>query len=96
MRLLLAVGSITTLEILLDEMMVRSWPGGTEARVLSIVEDSEVPLETWRAEGYGVTAVRHEMRRRGDQITTLASLSKTRRTNWRKHPLGERSEVALH
>ena len=72
MKLLLAVDSITTLDILLDEMMNRSWPIGTEARVLSIVEDGEVPLETWREEGYGVAAVRQEMRRRGEQITALA------------------------
>lgn len=72
MKLLLAVDSITTLDILLDEMMTRSWPSGTEARVLSIVEDGEVPLETWREEGYGAAAVRQEMRRRGEQITALA------------------------
>jgi nucleotide-binding universal stress UspA family protein len=72
MKLLLAVDSITTLDILLDEMTNRSWPIGTEARVLSIVEDGEVPLETWREEGYGVAAVRQEMRRRGEQITALA------------------------
>src|SRR6185437_106807 len=72
MKLLLAVDSITTLDILLDEMMTRSWPSGTEARVLSIVEDGEVPLETWREEGYGVAAVRQEMRRRGEQITAQA------------------------
>jgi hypothetical protein len=45
MKLLLAVDSTTTLEILLDAMMARSWPVGTQARVLSIVEDGEVPLE---------------------------------------------------
>lgn len=72
MKLLLAVDSITTLEILLNEITARSWPVGTEARVLSIVEDGEVPLETWREKGYGVAAVRHEMRRRGEQITALA------------------------
>src|SRR6185295_13122464 len=72
MKLLLAVDSLTTLDILLDEMMTRWWPIGTEARVLSIVEDSEVPLETWREEGYGVAAVRQEMRRRGEQITAQA------------------------
>lgn len=72
MKLLLAVDSITTLDILLDEMMTHAWPIGTEARVLSIVEDGEVPLETWREEGYGVVAVRREMRRRGEQITALA------------------------
>src|SRR5688572_9090396 len=72
MKLMLAVDSITTLNILLDEMTNRVWPIGTEARVLSIVEDGEVPLETWREEGYGVGAVRQEMRRRGEQITALA------------------------
>lgn len=72
MKLLLAVDSITTLNILLDELAARSWPNGTQARIVSIVEDGEVPLETWRAEGYGRDAVRHEMRRRGEQITVLA------------------------
>ena len=72
MRLLLAVDSITTLEILLNEITARSWPTGTEARVLSIVEDGEVPLETWREHGYGVAGVRQEMRRRGEQINVLA------------------------
>ena len=87
MKLLLAVDSITTLNILLDEMMTRSWPSGTEARVLSIVEDGEVPLETWREEGYGVAAVRQEMRRRGEQITALAID--------RLHALGIHAEVTV-
>lgn len=56
MKLLLAVDSITTLDILINEMMTRSWPSGAEARVLSIVEDAEVPLETWSEKGYGVAA----------------------------------------
>jgi nucleotide-binding universal stress UspA family protein len=72
MKLLLAVDSITTLEIILDAMMARSWSVGTQANVLSIVEDDEVPAETWREEGYTVGAVRKEMRRRGEQITALA------------------------
>jgi nucleotide-binding universal stress UspA family protein len=72
MRLLLAVDSVTTLDILLAEILTRSWPSGTEARVLSIVEDAEVPFETWREEGYGVAAVRQEMMRRGAKISALA------------------------
>ncbi|HSE15882.1 MAG TPA: universal stress protein [Pyrinomonadaceae bacterium] len=72
MRLLLAVDSVTTLEILLSEITARTWPNGTKARVLSIVEDGEVPLETWREHGYGIAAVRHEMRRRGEEINALA------------------------
>lgn len=72
MRLLIAVDSIITLDILLNEIAARSWPGGTEAHILSIVEDADVPGETWRADGYGVAAMRDEMRRRGEQITAMA------------------------
>ena len=72
MKVLVAADSITTLEILLDEMTARSWPDGTEARVLSIVEDGDVPSKVWREEGYEVSTVRREMHRRGEQITALA------------------------
>src|SRR6185369_16918263 len=72
MKVLVAVDSISTLNILIDEMSARSWPSGTEAQVLSVVDDGDVPLQVWRAEGYGVSAVRREMQRRGEQITALA------------------------
>jgi len=72
MKVLVAADSITTLEILLDEMMARSWPAGTEARVLSIIEDGDVPLKVWREEGYEVSAIRREMHRRGEQIAAPA------------------------
>lgn len=71
MRLLLAVDTITTLDIVLKFLEARSWSRGTEAEVLSVVEDESVPVETWRAEGYGVAAIRREMRRRGEQISAL-------------------------
>jgi len=49
MKLLLAVDSVTTLDILLDEMMTRSWPSGTKARVLSIrteiVDPKDIPAD---------------------------------------------------
>ena len=72
MKILVAVDSITTLEILINEMSARSWPSGTEAQVLSVVDDGDVPLKTWRQEGYGIAAVRREMQRRGEQISVLA------------------------
>ena len=72
MKVLVAVDSITTLDMLLDEISARSWPVGTEMRVLSVVDDGGVPLKTWRDEGYGVSAVRREMKRRGEQISLLA------------------------
>ena len=71
MKVLVAVDSIITLDILIDEMSARSWPAGTEARVLSVIEDGDVPLKTWRDEGYGVSAVRREMHRRGEQLSAL-------------------------
>lgn len=72
MRLLLAVDTITTLEIILDAMEGRWWPKETEADVLSIVEDETIPPEIWRSEGYGMGAVRREMQRRGEQVSALA------------------------
>src|ERR1044072_7065018 len=72
MKVLLAVDSITTLNLLLDEMAGRSWPRGTEVQVVSVIEDSEVSPVTWHNEGYGVAAVRRELERRGEQITPPA------------------------
>jgi nucleotide-binding universal stress UspA family protein len=71
MKVLVAVDSITTLDILINEMSARSWPAGTEVRVLSVVADGDVPLKSWRDEGYGVSAVRREMHRRGEQLSAL-------------------------
>ena len=72
MKVLLAVDSINTLDILISEMSARSWPSGTEARVLSIIEDGDVPLKVWGEEGYGLSALRREMHRRGEQVSALA------------------------
>ena len=69
MKLLLAVDTIKTLDIVLSFIEARSWPSGTEARVLSVLEDETVPVETWRAEGYGIAAVRREIQRRGEQLS---------------------------
>jgi len=52
MKVLVAVDSVSTLEILIDDMIARSWPAGTEAQVLSVVDDGDVPLKVWREEGY--------------------------------------------
>ncbi|HEX7333740.1 MAG TPA: universal stress protein [Pyrinomonadaceae bacterium] len=72
MKVLIAVDSINTLDILINEMSARSWPLGTEARVLSIVDDADVPLKVWGDEGYGLSALRREMHRRGEEISVLA------------------------
>jgi nucleotide-binding universal stress UspA family protein len=72
MKVLVAVDSITTLDILIDEMSARSWPSGTEARVLSIIDDADLSLKVWGDDGYGLSALRREMHRRGEQISALA------------------------
>ena len=72
MRILLAVDSIITLKMLIDEVGKRQWPRGTRARVISVVEDDDVPQKVWREAGYTTDAVRLEMRRRGEQIAALA------------------------
>jgi nucleotide-binding universal stress UspA family protein len=72
MKVLIAADSITTLDILINEMSAGSWPLGTEARVLSIIEDADVPLKVWGEDGYGISALRREMHRRGEQVSALA------------------------
>ena len=71
MRLLLAVDSVVTTEMLMNAVASRPWQRGTQARVLSVVEDEAIPPEVWRETGYRVDAVRQEMRRREEQIAVL-------------------------
>ena len=72
MKLLIAVDSAMSTEVLVDAVGARPWPEGTTANVLSIVADTDVPEELWREEGYGKRAVWREMKRRGEQITALS------------------------
>ncbi len=72
MKLLIAVDSAISAEVLIGAVGARSWPDGTTAHVLSVVADADVPEEVWREEGYGMGAVRREMERRGEQINALA------------------------
>ncbi|HKS30054.1 MAG TPA: universal stress protein [Pyrinomonadaceae bacterium] len=72
MKLLIAVDSAASTQVLVGAVGVRPWPEGTTAHVLSVVADADVPEEVWREEGYGKRAVRREMERRGEQITALA------------------------
>src|SRR5687767_5482974 len=72
MRLLFAVDSAATTEMMMSVVKSRQWPRGTRARVLSVVEDETVPAEVWRAAGYGAKAVRQEMKRRGEEVSALA------------------------
>ncbi|HEX5874877.1 MAG TPA: universal stress protein, partial [Pyrinomonadaceae bacterium] len=72
MKLLIAVDSAISTEVLVDAVGIRPWPEGTTAHVLSVVADTDVPPEVWREEGYGKRAVMREMQTRGEQITGLA------------------------
>ena len=72
MKLLIAVDSATSGEVLVDAVGIRPWPKGTTAHVLSVVADMDVPDEVWQAEGYGKGAVRREMEKRGEEITPFA------------------------
>jgi nucleotide-binding universal stress UspA family protein len=72
MKLLIAVDSAISTNVLLGAVGVRPWPDGTTAQVLSVVADADVPEELWREEGYRKRAVQREMEKRGEQITALA------------------------
>ena len=69
MKLLIAVDSAISTELLVGAVGIRPWPEGTTAHVLSIVADMDVSPEVWREEGYGKGAVRREMEKRGEQIS---------------------------
>lgn len=71
MKLLIAADSVVTAEMLVGEVTSRAWTSGTRARVLSVVEDDEVPAEVWREWGYTAEAVRQEMKRRSAQISAV-------------------------
>ena len=71
MRILIAVDTVPTTELLMSAFVARPWPRGTVARVVSVVEDGAVPQEVWRAAAFQAEAVRSEMRRRGDQLSAL-------------------------
>jgi nucleotide-binding universal stress UspA family protein len=87
MRLLLAVDSILTTEILMNAVASRPWPRGTRARVISVMEDDAIPQETWWEAGYSLDAVRQEMRRREEQVSAL--------TVYPLKDLGIQAEVAI-
>jgi nucleotide-binding universal stress UspA family protein len=72
MKLLIAVDSAISTNVLVGAVGVRPWPDGTTAHVLSVVADADVPEELWREEGYRKRAVQREMERRGEQITALS------------------------
>ncbi len=71
MRILIAVDTVATAELMINAFAVRPWPRGTVARVVSVVEDEATPREVWRAASFQAEAVRLEMRRRGEQISAL-------------------------
>ena len=72
MKLLIAVDSAISTEVLVDAVGIRPWPKGTTAHVLSIVADTDVSRELLNEEGGGTAAVRREMEKRGQQITPIA------------------------
>ena len=72
MKLLMAVDSATSAEVLVDAVGIRPWPEGTTAHMLSVIADMDVPEEVWREEGYGKRAVWREMETRGEAITPIA------------------------
>src|SRR5689334_8975968 len=72
MKLLMAVDSAISTEVLVDAIGGRPWPDGTTVHVLSVVADADVPEEVWREEGYVKRAVSREMNTRGEEITAAS------------------------
>ena len=56
MRVLIAVDTVATTELLMNALAARPWPRGTAARVVSVVEDEALPQEVWRAASFQAVA----------------------------------------
>src|SRR6185503_15908271 len=72
MKLLIAVDSAISAEVLVGAVGLRPWPEGTTAHVLSVVVDADVPLEVWREFGYTKDAMRQQVKTTKEQIISLA------------------------
>ena len=73
MKLLIAVDSAASAEVLVNAVGIRPWPEGTAAQVLSVVADADVPEEVWREQAGGKVVMQREMQKRGEQITPIAN-----------------------
>jgi nucleotide-binding universal stress UspA family protein len=71
MRILIAVDTVATTELLMNAFAARPWPRGTVARVVSVLEDETIPREAWRAASFKAEAVELEMKKRGEQLSAL-------------------------
>jgi nucleotide-binding universal stress UspA family protein len=69
MRLLLAVDSAATAELLASSVAGRPWASGTRARVLTVIDYALIPADLVNETGGQMRLIRPEMEKRASQVT---------------------------
>ena len=72
MKLLLAVDSVASAELLAGSIAARPWASGTRARVLTVIDYILIPVDLVNETGGQMTLIRPEMERRAKEVTARA------------------------
>ena len=72
MRLLLAVDSVDSAELVASSVAARPWGPGTRARVLTVIDYALIPIDLVNETGGQMKLIRPEMEKRAGQVTVRA------------------------
>lgn len=72
MKLLLAVDSVASAELLAGSIAARPWASGTRARVLTVIDYILIPVDLVNETGGQMTLIRPEMERQARSVTARA------------------------
>src|SRR3954467_5792724 len=72
MKLLLAVDSIASAELVAASVAARPWASGTSARVFTVIDYALIPIDLVNETGGQMRLIRPEMEKRGVQTTARA------------------------
>jgi nucleotide-binding universal stress UspA family protein len=72
MKLLLAVDSVASAELVAASVATRPWRPDTRARVLTVIDYALIPVELANETGGQMRLIRPEMEKRAGQVTTRA------------------------
>lgn len=73
MKLLLAVDSLASAELVAASVAARPWASGTRARVLTVIDYAHIPVDLVNEAGGQMRLIRPEMERRAREVTARAA-----------------------
>jgi nucleotide-binding universal stress UspA family protein len=72
MKLLLAVDSVASAELVATSVAARPWASGTRARVLTVIDYAHIPVDLVNETGGQMKLIRPEMEKRAREVTASA------------------------